>query len=566
MKLLTIIQKNFRIFIRSKVSALIIFLGPVLLVSLIGLSFSNTQLPGLTVGVYSPTYNDFTNSIISKVEENKFIVNKFKNNETCSDAVKKGDAAICLVFPVNMDKNNNEVTFVVDYSKLNLVWIVVDIFSNKVGERSTELRYNYATDLLSRVVSTKDDLQKQKSDVDSLVSKQGESKTTLTSASTGLSEINPTIEPGIDVNAGTAKSSISQIRSDLDSAKSKIADARASVSNSGLSDSDKSDITGSLDSANSVLAGANIYLEGNGSINSLEYIVTTIDTALVNAQQQLEQIKAKKQAVSGDLVTLESSLTDSILAVDSLNNVLSDMISRLENVQSSDAEQLVSPIKTKIEPVASAETHFNYLFPTLIALVVMITAILLSSTLVMSEKKSKSFFRNFITPTSDLMFNLGTFLTSVAAIVIQMIIFLIVSGLFFDTKITDSIGTTSLILLFVISTFTLLGMLIGYLFKSEETYVLAAITVSTILLFLSSTVMPIESISDSVRKFASFTPFVVSEGLLREAMFFKFGFLTLIPDMLILIGYIAIFFGVIVAIQKMAGYNISFVKRKVMKK
>ena len=36
MKLFTIIQKNFRIFTRSRISALIIFLGPLLLVSLIG--------------------------------------------------------------------------------------------------------------------------------------------------------------------------------------------------------------------------------------------------------------------------------------------------------------------------------------------------------------------------------------------------------------------------------------------------------------------------------------------------------------------------------------------------
>src|SRR3990167_10513104 len=111
MKLFTIIEKNFKIFRSSKISALIILLGPLLLVSLIGMSFSNSRLPGLNVGIYSPNYNDFTNSIISKIGENKFNIERFETKDLCSDSVKKGKSSICLVFPKDMDKTNNEVSF-----------------------------------------------------------------------------------------------------------------------------------------------------------------------------------------------------------------------------------------------------------------------------------------------------------------------------------------------------------------------------------------------------------------------------------------------------------------------
>ena len=562
MKLFTIIEKNFKIFIRSKISALIILLGPLLLVSLIGMSFSNSRLPGLNVGLYSPSYNEFTNSIIAKIEENKFNIEKFEAKEACSDSVKKGESSICLVFPENMDKLNNEVTFIVDYSKLNLVWIVVDIFTTKVSERATELRTSYANDLLNRVIQTKDDLNKGKTDITSIGTKQEAAKTSASSAISLIDEININTDFGEDVSVSDAKSSLSTVTSKINSAKSKITSSKNAVSSSGLSDDEKTVITSDLSSASSSLNAALTYLEGNQSVKSLEYMILSLNSALENAKSQLEQIKQKKTGIKGDLIMIDGSITDSIKAASDLTASVENMAARLQNVQSSDAEQIISPIKTKIEPVTTPETHFNYLFPTLIVLVIMITSILLSSTLVMIEKKSKSVFRNFITPTSDAVFNLGTFVTSFIVIIFQLAVFLLISGLFFETDIISSLGSSVFILLFISAAFILLGMFIGYLFKSEETYVLASITVSALLLFLSSTVMPLESISDSVRIFASYTPFVISENLLRQVMFFHFNLSSLGLELLTLAIYIMLFYGLMVASQKLTRGQLSIKKKE----
>lgn len=565
MKLFSVIQKNFKIFIRSKVSALIIFLGPLLLVSLIGMSFSNSQLPGLTVGTYSSSYNDFTNSIIKKIEDNKFTIHKYDNTDACSNAVKKGDTGICLLFPANMDTTNNEVTFVVDYSKINLVFIVLDVINNRVSERATELRQNYATELLTKVVQTRTDLQTQKTNAETLSSKQTEAQDTAKRAASNVNEINPNTDFGSKFSISDAQSSISSITGRIDDAKSTIKDTKTKVSGSSLSDTEKGVINDDLDTANGKLSGALLYLQGNESISSLEGMLVDLGNSLENAKLQLESIKKKRDAVKGDITTLQGSITESINKVSDLSSSITTMISRIENVQESDSAQLVSPIRTKIEPVTTPETHFNYLFPTLIVLIVMITAILLSSTLVMNEKKSRSFFRNFITPTSDIVFDAGTFLTAFLVILIQLVIFLVISSFFFETKVAASLGSASLLLVLISSAFILLGMIIGYVFKSEETYVLASITVSALLLFLSSTVMPIESISNSIRQFASFTPFVVSEHALRQVMFFNFSLSSMTQEFAILLGYIVVFAGIIFAVEKLLRHKISF-KRKEVKK
>lgn len=564
MKLFSIIQKNFRIFLRSKVSALIIFLGPLLLVSLIGLSFSNSQLPGLEVGVYSPNYNAMTDSIIQKINENKFSTTKYESKELCSDSVKRGDSGICLLFPANMDKTNNEVTFVVDYSKINLVWIVVDIFSNTVSERATELRYDYANDLILRVEQTQTDMQAQQASIVALDSKADESQSALGNAKTELAEINPTVDFGT-VTAAQTRSSLTKIADEFDDAKDNIESAIDNVDGSSLSETEKDAINDDLASAKSSLSIASTYLEGNNSVKSLEYMINSLQDALENAKMQLESIRKSKTSVTGELNNLEESITQSQSGISSLLASVKSTYARIESVKKSDAEQIVSPIKTKIEPVTTEETHFNYLFPTLVALIIMITAILLSSTLVMTEKKSRSLFRNFITPTTDFVFNAGTFLTAMLAMTIQLVIFFLVASLFFETQIS---GILTLIPIFILimSVFILLGMVIGYLFKSEESYVLGAITISTMMLFMSSTIMPIESISNSVRQIASYTPFVLSEITLRQAMFFNFTIPSMWTDLVVLLGYALIFIGIIVAAQKLSRQSISILKKKDAKK
>ena len=67
--LLNIIGKNFKILIRSKLSALIILLAPLLIVFLVGMAFNSSELYGINVGTYSPSENELTNSILTSFEE-----------------------------------------------------------------------------------------------------------------------------------------------------------------------------------------------------------------------------------------------------------------------------------------------------------------------------------------------------------------------------------------------------------------------------------------------------------------------------------------------------------------
>src|SRR3989344_9451306 len=98
-KLRRIIQKNFRLLLRSKTSALIILLGPLILISLIGLAFSNSEPYGVTVATYAPEYNELSTSILSTMNEQRFPVERIVTEETCIQRVKQSKAHNCLEFP-----------------------------------------------------------------------------------------------------------------------------------------------------------------------------------------------------------------------------------------------------------------------------------------------------------------------------------------------------------------------------------------------------------------------------------------------------------------------------------
>ena len=52
MKIFEIVKKDFKILIRSKLSALIILLGPLIIVSLIGMAFNNSSVNNIKIGTY----------------------------------------------------------------------------------------------------------------------------------------------------------------------------------------------------------------------------------------------------------------------------------------------------------------------------------------------------------------------------------------------------------------------------------------------------------------------------------------------------------------------------------
>jgi hypothetical protein len=114
-----IIKKNFLLLWRSKDTVLTVFLGPLILIFLLGLAFDNTGLNKFSIASYSREYNNLSNSLLERLENNNFAVVKVESESECINTIKFGKNHLCIILPPNLEiEENNELIIYIDESKV----------------------------------------------------------------------------------------------------------------------------------------------------------------------------------------------------------------------------------------------------------------------------------------------------------------------------------------------------------------------------------------------------------------------------------------------------------------
>jgi len=272
--------------------------------------------------------------------------------------------------------------------------------------------------------------------------------------------------------------------------------------------------------------------------NEVDSMKSKVEDAEVTKNSTIEEL-------SGANTTIHKALANATELV----GVLDDVYEELDNISVYSAETIVNPITVDIKPLLKEKTYLDYTFPALIVLIIMFISILLSSTSIMTEKESRAYFRNFITPVPGFIFLFGTYLANILIIFLQIAIILGIGVAYFNIGVlaglygqalTFFILRTALTIFIITTVFIILGMIIGYFFNSEETTTLAAICSSTVLLLFSSIVIPLESMDPGIAKIASFNPFVLSSNLLQKLLIHQGSLEVMKSELYMLAVYIGI--------------------------
>lgn len=565
-----IIAKNMKLIMRSKASALIIFLGPLLLILLVGIAFNTADQYRITAGVFVPNYHDnnLSQGIITKLEQSGIDVVEYPLSDACIDSVKTEESNVCLIFPERFDLSaenaSTDIQLHLDYSEINLVYTILDIISSQVSEHSREITAALTGDLLARLSTADAEVTKRVPAIVSVV-------TAHDTITIKADEIYTSLQ-GMDLQVNAVDLGIESVQDELrrlrEISLNIVLEAQVLVDSVNLH---LGQLAGNKTEVQQVLS------RSDTDFNAYEVQLRSIDASLTSILSNFSQEMNVAQAKMGTalatrnmaMAKLDEIRNDLTTTIDHLNQVqagLNNIKKAVANLEVKNAERIATPITTRIMPVTSKKTHFNYLFPTLLILVVMITSVLLGTTLMLSEKKSRAYFRNQITPTNDITFLFGTFLTSLFIVAFQLLIYIFISSIFFEVAIIGSLGMTFLIVLTSISLFTFLGILLGALYKSEATAILASITVSSIMLLFSSSMLPLESMHPALKALASWNPFVVSTTLLKDALFFDFAFSHLASKLFLLIFYGGALFLVALVVQRWLRVHTLFYYHKLPRK
>ncbi len=466
-KLYYIVQKDLKLLIRSRASALIFLFGPLFIMFLIGFAFNTSAISGLTIGVYSDAYSELSENLVTSLSDEQYQVLKLGSQDECVNAVKFGDVQVCAVLPSNMvldNSQNNEVQIFVDNSRINFANQVSNDIATKLMSQSEELSGSMVLDIL-----------------------------------TTLDQINQEI--------ANQKSSLSSIRAD----NSEMAEKLDALNVASI-EFDFTAISEELTSLQNENTSAD-YGKLEGLLKQFEDEYKELETQLTTTQNTLTEVEEKIDTGATGLASLSNSLN--VIA----NDIASIKITNVDNI--------VSPVKNSIEPVSSNNNYLLYILPSLLVLVIMFVSLLISSSTIISEKTSRSNFRNFISPTSDKLFMSGNFISNMLIIIFQLTIIFGVVYFFFSDVAFSSYALSALVLGMLATFFIFIGMTLGSVFNTKQTVTIAAISLGIILLFFSNVILPLETLSEPLRSIAMFNPFVLGESMIKKILLFDSGFSTL---------------------------------------
>ena len=570
-------KKNLKLLVRSKTSALVIFFAPLLIILLLGLSYNTSSKYGLNIGIYAPVFSDDVNALMATLQEQEFKIIKYEASaDACVEDLKRGFVHTCLSVPENLKVEENqqkEITFYVDPSKINLVWKIQETLGDKFNLKSQEITKELTGNILTSLSDTKTKLDERTGELSAVKDKSAAASTSAQTVSQQLSSLDLSA-PQAGYNPQALADFKSSLSSEVQNSLDEVENSREAVEAANIS-GDSSILSG-LNQIETKLQNINVLINGGSAVGnetgsnssgaaaeSLSSLLTLLEQDLAATKNKLAAASQAVAASSSELSSVSQSMQESVSALEGVRQKLGEMKSTLETQKVTDAGVITSPLITKIERVGEGNTYLNYMFPALLVLVVMFSSLLLGTTLVMMEKNSPAFFRNYFLPLRKGTFVISTFFTTLLITLVQITIILGVSVGFLKENPVHMLPVAGILLLSS-SVFSFLGMGIGYMFRSEETGTLASISTGSLLLFLSGVVLPIESISPAIREATAFNPFVVSEKIIREIFLFDTDLKTIWPEAATLFGYaLGLFLVILIAEYLVHKHFISgFMKRR----
>jgi ABC-type multidrug transport system permease subunit len=555
--------------------------------------------------VYALDESDVLDQIKASLKDNDFTVLQTTTEEECINLVKSGGAHLCMSLPGGITEESlaREIIFHVDYSKVNLVFTILNVITGEVEELSTDLSVEYTKMIIEEMNATATQISEKSSTIAEMANNARDMKQsleelsaelkgiTISSSAYGLSNVsnyvsesNEQIDEFGSITEETTSSGqemldefdayIVSFESELDSQVDAIEDFQSTVDSyttlacsidysavSGLTFNPCTDLTSiqtTLEDA--VTSAESLKTQFDDIQDQLNQVADQLDTAqeqqdqilssakqnLQSLQSQLNQSASKinqmgtqRDSIVSQLDAMIALLDQNIATIDAVQQSVESMGDNLAQAEYNNAEDIVNPILTRIKPILEKKSYLDYTMPALVVLIVMFMSILLSSTIVMTEKESRAYFRNYIAPIPDYSFLISIFITNLVVVAVQALILLTIAQLAFGVSVFANVIYIIVAVLIISSIFIMIGMAIGYIFVSEETATLASISLASIFLLFSSFLIPLESLSETVSIIAQYNPFVLSESVLRQLIIFGTP-LTLSNEFLLLLLYIFI--------------------------
>ena len=534
-----------KVLARSKGSAIIVLLAPLIIVFIIGLGFMDSQEIQLNIGVYEEQPSNLTTRYIKSFDTEEHLLINYESRNECINSIRDGRIVLCAVFSEDFeirDGAKNELTFYVDESRMNLADRLISSFSASITLETTDISEELTEQLIQIIEISNEKAEESLTQTIQNRAQLTTAKQELEEAEDAMTELDTTRET---INIQLLQTKTREIEKDYEELEKSAENIVKKGIDLELEDEDLKDAIIKLNET------LNDTKEGLDNIQILKNAVNTVSVRITNLENRIEKAETIKTQVTQNIEELKDAITTFEENTNKIKQNQEEILSAIESFELRTARTISSPVNTEIESVASTKNRLTYSFSYLLTLAILFVGLMLSSTLVYLEKDSKAFFRNYTTPTTQKYFTLINYLTSLIIITIQTILILAIAHFTLNIPILTNALVTSIFLFLGITLFITIGLLIGLLSSTSEAVTMSTIVIGSIFLFLSNLILPLETLSPLVSKIAEFNPYViVSEGI-RKSMLFETPLEQAYPEIIFLTIYIVVIVTIMMLINQL---------------
>ena len=569
-KILAINKKNIKRLLSSKFSFIAIVLGPLLMISIIGLAFSGSSFSGVGISFYSEDGSDIIDDIILILEGNDFNIINQDTLEDCLFDTISGNSIICVSVT-----NTSQLRFYVDQSRGNLANPVLMAINHQVDILAKDISIDATESILGFLDMTSTQIQENLREVDGILASLDSLQINLMQINNQLagfnvenrlemlSQIN---DPNSELSIGilSAKEDIETLEQSIEFALREferiegiVTDSKHSVDRAfiGLECPNKdykdlspyildddlfvNEVVGSSspecslvytlvslfdDREDEIRATIDefrlLQLQVQSSKEEINELEKNIFIEAHNLESDLSTAGESRDNIQSSLRELELSSKEGESQIVSMKEAFSSLSQSLQELSDYNAEELINPITYSSEQVDDIDrTFLDFLFPSLLLIVIMFVSVMLGAILIIKERISSARFRNDILPVNKIIFLIGMYLTSFIFVFLQIIIFLVIGVFFFKSAIVVD-PTLFLEFSIIALVFVSVGIIISSFAKTEEIAILSAISFCVLMLIFSNILIPIETMTAFLASLAKYSPFNVAENVIRTHMIY----------------------------------------------
>src|SRR3989344_4302185 len=540
MKFLYLLSRDIITFFRDYRNSILLVFMPVLIVLLLGMAFLNTQPSRIPIMVCDMEKGNLSKEIISFLEEREtFRVLNIDQDcrENIYKSIRSSAVRAGIIIPANITEDLDqgriaEMVVIYDNTKpikdfvVFYMRLVSNEFSNQLTRDLINNSWAHLENTSVELGNLKDDLNSYSHDLNNIIQnskevskRMNELEENFSSSLLELPEISQELR-------NTVKNQ--NVTNDINSLKNSVQKSSQSIDNLIA-------VTQAMyaDPATAAYAAPllNNLTQLKQTLANAENDLDDVDSKLQNANNNLDSSLEKLENIQATNISIELKniitemesnieiLDQTYDSVNSLTEKISFSKDIFDNLTNQDPRFVAEPVSFKNEEAFGELRFIDFLFPSIMIVILMMVSILIPATTLVRDRSSGLLQRILISPTSLKFLIVEKAVSNFSISLIQVPFILLIGVIFFGINITvANIIPIVLVSILTIFTFVFLGLVIACFSKTESTALLASMLFIIPMIFLSGIFIPVEFIPVFFRDITSILPLSLSSKLLQGAM------------------------------------------------